>query len=122
MTIQSFGTTANGTEVQAIRLSSGPLTINVLTLGAILQDLRLAGTPWPLTLGSGQLAAYEGPMDYFGAVVGPVANRIAGGRAIIAGKEWVFEANEGPNLLHGGATGTHAQIWQIARRTKPRSR
>ncbi|MDE3123273.1 MAG: galactose mutarotase [Paracoccaceae bacterium] len=114
MTIKTFGTTAKGEQVQAIRLSSGPLTVSVLTLGAILQDVRLAGTPWPLTLGSGQLAAYEGPMNYFGAIVGPVANRIGGARAIIDGTEWVFEANEGANLLHGGPTGPHAQVWQIA--------
>lgn len=114
MTIKPFGTTAKGGAVQSIRLTSGPLAVSVLTLGAILQDVRLAGTPWPLTLGSGQLAAYEGPMDYFGAIVGPVANRIAGARAIIDGTEWVFEANEGSNLLHGGPTGPHAEIWDIA--------
>lgn len=114
MTIQTFGTTAKGERVQAIRLSSGPLTVSVLTLGAILQDVRLAGTPWPLTLGAGQLAAYEGSMGYFGAIVGPVANRIAGARAIINGTEWVFQANEGANLLHSGQTGTHAQVWTIA--------
>ncbi len=108
-----FGTTSSGDPVQAIHLRGGELTAVILTRGAILQDLRLAGVPRSLTLGTDQLAAYEGRMAYFGAVVGPVANRISAAQASIAGKAYRFPPNEGPNLLHGGAAGTHAKLWQI---------
>lgn len=112
--IAPFGTTSSGAAVQAVRLSAGEMTAVLLTRGAILQDLRLAGAPYSLTLGSETMAAYEGPMDYFGALVGPVANRIGGAEALVAGRRCSFPANEGPNLLHSGATGLHALIWEIA--------
>lgn len=111
---RGFGTTADGRTVEAVTLSDGTLTVTVLTLGAILNDLRLAGVPYGLTLGTPDLAPYEGGMGYYGAIVGPVANRIAGARAGIAGTEYRFPPNEGRNLLHGGAAGTHARLWDIA--------
>lgn len=114
---RSFGTTASGDRIEAIRLAAGELSATILTRGAILQDLRLAGVPYSLTLGSDTLAAYEGPLAYAGAVVGPVANRIGGAQAQIGGKSFRFEANEGPNLLHSGATGTHARTWRIVEAT-----
>jgi aldose 1-epimerase len=113
MTPRPFGTLGDGRRVQAVDLASADLSITVLTLGAILQDARLAGLGAPLTLGSEDLADYEGRMGYFGAVVGPVANRIAGARTQIGGRNHDFPPNEGPNLLHGGTSGTHAQIWTI---------
>ena len=44
--IRPFGTTADGRPVQAIRLTRDQLSVTILTLGAILQDVRLAGAPW----------------------------------------------------------------------------
>ncbi|MCX8507289.1 MAG: galactose mutarotase [Rhodobacteraceae bacterium] len=116
--IRPFGTTRDGRAVDLIRLRGGELTVTLLTLGATLHDLRLAGTPWPLTLGAGSVAAYEGPCRWFGAIAGPVANRIAGAQAMINGKLCRFEANEkGRTTLHGGATGTDAQVWTLTATT-----
>ena len=112
--IRPFGSLVDGRAVQAVRLHHGQLSVCVLTLGAIVQDVRLAGAPWPLTLGSDQITAYEGPMQYNGAIVGPVANRIAGAGAPCQGRVLQLEANEnGRTSLHGGFSGTHGQIWQI---------
>ncbi len=110
-----FGKTRQGTEVQAITLRGGGLTARVLTHGATLQDLRLEGVDWPLTLGSAELAAYEGPMAHFGPIVGPVANRIAGARAEIDGRLCRFDVNVGADTtLHSGPTGIQHQVWSIA--------
>jgi len=111
--IADFGNLPLGEMVQKISLQKGDLSVSILTLGSILQDVRLAGYPHSLTLGSNELAAYLGPMAYYGAIVGPVANRIAGARANIAGDIHTFDANEGPSTLHSGANGTHAQIWTV---------
>jgi aldose 1-epimerase len=112
--VTTFGTTADGRKVDAIHLTKGELRATILTSGARLQDLRLAGAPWPLTLGASTVAAYEGPFAYFGAIVGPVANRISGATAMIDGAGFDFAANEpGPITLHSGPTGTHAQVWQV---------
>lgn len=114
--IDPFGQLPDGRPVQRVRLAAGELSAAVLTWGAVLQDVRLAGVPWPLTLGGPDLAAYAGgPMQYCGSVVGPVANRISGATASIDGRQCRFEANiDGRATLHGGSTGTHAQLWQIA--------
>jgi aldose 1-epimerase len=112
--IRRFGVQADGRAVDAVTLTGGGLTATVLTRGAILNDLRLAGVPWALTLGAPDLSPYEAGMAYYGAIVGPVANRISGGQAEIAGQTCVFEANARGILLHGGPSGTHAQVWRIA--------
>lgn len=111
--ITTFGTTVGGAPVQAVTLRAGELTARILTYGATLQDLRLAGTPWPLCLGSDALAAYAGPLIWCGAVVGPVANRIGGAVAEIDGTRWQMEANDGANALHCGAEGISQRLWQI---------
>jgi len=116
--IAPFGTTKAGHPVDVITLHAGDLTAKVLTFGAILNDVRLKGVPYGLTLGSHDLAAYDGgPMGYFGALVGPVANRIAGASATLDGQVFTFDANEGATTLHGGAEGIQTEIWQIADHT-----
>lgn len=113
MTRSLFGTTHADTPVERLSIGNDGLMAHVLTLGAILQDVRLDGVSHSLTLGSTQLAAYQGPMAYFGAVVGPVANRISGASAVIDGQRHHFASNEdGRTTLHGGPMGTHALIWE----------
>ena len=89
-----FGTTADGRTVHALRLSAGDLTVTLLTLGACLQDLRLAGVPYPLTLGSTRVQDYEGQMRHHGTLIAPVVNRLSGAQAPIAGKLHRFQANQ----------------------------
>ncbi len=115
-----FGTLRDGRAVQAVTLASADLAVTVLTLGAVLQDVRLSGVGPSLTLGSDRVADYEGRMAYFGAIVGPVANRIGGARAQIGQRAFIFPPNEGPNLLHSGPTGTHAHLWTVEEATPQR--
>ena len=114
--VRAFGATAAGETVHAIDLSAGQIRATILTLGATLNDLRLAGTPWPLVLGGTTAADYEGPMAYFGAIVGPVANRIAGAAATVGGRTLRLDANEaGRTTLHGGRNGTSTRVWTLER-------
>ncbi len=117
MTLTSFGITHGGAEVERLDIGNGMLTARILTLGAILQDVRLDGIPYSLTLGAAELAAYEGPLKYHGAVVGPVANRIAHASAVLDGQRHHFVANENGVTLHGGPTGMHALIWEPTEQT-----
>ena len=107
------GRMADGRAVHALVLAGGGLSLRLLTLGATVQDLRLAGTGWPLALGAADPSDYAGPLLYAGAIVGPVANRIAGARAVVAGRLCHFAANEGGTLLHSGANGLHARVWTV---------
>ncbi len=109
-----FGTDAQGRDVQALTLSTGDLTVRLLTLGAILQDVRLAGVDRNLTLGADRAEDYKDSLLYFGALVGPLVNRLGGAAAMIGDKEVRFEANQGgQHMLHSASVGTYGQIWQV---------
>ena len=117
MTQRAFGHLPDGREVQALTLTGGGLTARVLTLGAIVQDLRLDGVDHPLVLGFDSLAPYLGAGRYVGALVGRFANRIGGARFVLDGREYRTDPNfMGRHTLHGGTDGTHAQLWRIAAR------
>ncbi|MCC5975795.1 MAG: galactose mutarotase [Rubellimicrobium sp.] len=110
-----FGTLPDGRTVDALTIAAGDLTVRLLTLGATLQDVRLKGTDRNLTLASDNPADYLGALLYFGALVGPVANRLTGASAVIDGKRHHFEANQdGKITLHSASTGTHAKLWDVA--------
>jgi aldose 1-epimerase len=111
--IRDFGHATDGRMVRAVTLASPQLTVTILTWGAAVQDLRLAGIDRSLTLGGDRLAGYQGPMGYFGTIVGPVANRLAGARAVIGGREYRFPANEGTTSLHSGPRGVQARHWAL---------
>ncbi|MGP3699042.1 aldose epimerase family protein [Rhodobacter sp. NSM] len=111
MSATRFGTAPDGQTVHRIELRAGDLRIAVLDWGAILQDVRMAGIDWPLTAGSPDFEAYLGPLRWFGAIVGPVANRLGGASARIGGRQVAFTPNEGGNLLHSGPQGTFAHRW-----------
>ncbi|MFU8824649.1 aldose epimerase family protein [Yoonia sp.] len=112
--MQVFGTTKAGKTAHAITLQAGDLSVTLLTYGARVQDVRLAGVDHALTTGSDDLADYEGAMLYHGAIVGPIANRIGTARVRLDGMMYELERNEdGARHLHSGSEGTHAQVWDV---------
>ncbi len=109
-----FGTTAAGAAVHRLSLSDGPLTASILTWGSNLQDVRLAGIPHSLTLGTPAFAPYEGPLATAGGLIAPVANRIAGAAAPLDGRGVALEERPGTGLtLHSGSGGTHRKLWRL---------
>jgi aldose 1-epimerase len=110
-----FGTTADGQPVHVLPLAAGDLTATILTLGACLQHLRLAGVPYPLTLGSDRVQDYQGQMRHHGTLVAPVVNRLSGAQARINGQIHRFQANQdNRHTLHAGSAGTHLHLWDVA--------
>jgi len=110
-----FGTTRNGEAVEKITISAGELTVGVLTFGAIVQDVRLAGVSHGLALGSDKLQDYEDTMGYFGAIVGPIANRISNARVRLDRMMYELERNENGEVhLHSGSDGVHRKVWTVA--------
>ncbi len=51
------------------------------------------------------------PEPYLSTLIGRFGNRIAKGKFQLNGKEYQLAINNGPNALHGGPTGLHAQVW-----------
>lgn len=114
-----FGTTTAGEAVQKICLKAGDLSVDLLSHGARVQAVRLAGVAHDLTLGAGDLAACEGAYGYHGALIAPVVNRLTGARAPLSDRSLQLEVNfNGKHSLHSGPSGAHAQVWQVLRATE----
>ena len=110
----TFGTTQTGETVEHITISAGDISVNVLTFGAIVQDIRLAGVSHGRALGSNRLSDYENTMGYFGSIVGPIANRISNARVRLDGMMYELERNENDTVhLHSGNEGVHRQVWRV---------
>ena len=112
--IDPFGTTPSGEAIQAITLTDGDLTVRLLTWGAILQSMRLAGVAHDLTLTSDYLANYPSDLKHLGSVIGPVVNRLTNAAAVIAGVPHQYEVNfNDRHTIHSGSADTHRQNWAI---------
>ena len=113
-----FGTPQAGEDVSRVQINAGDISVHILTYGAIVQDVRLAGVAHNLTLASDKLTDYEDTMGYFGAIVGPIANRISTSRIRLGNMMYELERNEnGETHLHSGSEGVHRKVWRVARQT-----
>ena len=74
-----FGTTADGRRVDRVAIAGHGLSVGLITCGATIQDVRLAGYPQPLVLGYPTFPPYLVEGKSCGAIVGRFANRIGGG-------------------------------------------
>jgi aldose 1-epimerase len=112
-----FGHLPDGRAVEAVTLVNGPgLGATVIAYGATLQSMIVPdrdGALADVTLGHATLEEYLANTAYFGSSVGRVANRIAGGRFELDGKEYRVPINNGPNALHGGPEGFDKALWDI---------
>ena len=114
MTANVFGTTPDGEQIQEVVIVAGELSVHVITWGAVIRDLRLAGVGHPLVLGFDRLDDYVQHSPYFGAVAGRSANRINHGRFSIDGHDYQVSLNEkGRHHLHGGFRGFAVRAWRL---------
>ena len=100
-----------------IEIVSKSLKAHIIPYGATLAGLWHRDAPYSLVLGSTDAAAYKGALEYFGAIIGPVANRVARAEINVSGTHWEMERNEGANCLHSGSDGTHGREWRISKRS-----
>ncbi|MET7603256.1 aldose epimerase family protein [Streptomyces avermitilis] len=111
-----FGTLSDGTAVHRWTLERGGVRVRVLSYGGIVQSAEVPdrdGRTADVVLGFDGLDGYLAhPEPYFGALVGRYANRIAGGRFSLDGREYRLARNNGPNSLHGGERGFDKHVWK----------
>src|SRR5690606_7234034 len=114
---EAFGATEDGETVERHTIEGGGLTAAVLSWGAVLQNLRMAGHDAPLVLGFDRFEDYPAHSPYFGAIVGRYANRIGDGRFTIDGERFEVDRNFlGKHLLHGGSQGFGRRNWRVTER------
>ncbi|WP_233222147.1 aldose epimerase family protein [Allosphingosinicella deserti] len=112
-----FGKMPDGETVEGIMLTNGSgMQARIITYGAALQSLLVPDRHEELadvTLGYPTMEGYLAKGEFFGATVGRVANRIAGGKFTLDGKSYQTPLNDGPNALHGGTKGFDKVNWKV---------
>lgn len=114
---ETFGVLPDGTKISRYIIRSGQLTASVLTYGAVLWSLQVPdrkGKLRDVVLGYRSLEGYRDNPACMGAVIAPNANRTAGARYRIGGKEYRMTRNEGANNLHSDLEhGAHKRVWLV---------
>jgi aldose 1-epimerase len=112
-----WGALADGTAIEAITLANARgVRARIISYGATLQSLESPdrhGHSADVVLGYDSLDGYVQHPSYFGATVGRYANRIAGGRFTLDGKNYQLTLNDKSNSLHGGTRGFDKQAWRV---------
>lgn len=106
-------TLPDDTAIKDVCISRGAASAVLMTYGATLREFHFEDVPYSLTLGSHDRRSYAKEMLYFGAIVGPIANRITDGKVPLEGAPLQLDVNENGNALHGGKNGLSQQIWTI---------
>lgn len=111
-----FGKTKEGKEIYKYWLENkAGLSAGVMNYGAILVNLLVAdknGVKADVVLGYDKLEDYFVNGSFFGATVGPNANRIGGASFVIDGQKYQLDVNDGVNNLHSHMEfGYHKWVW-----------
>ena len=112
-----FGKYPDGRDITLYTISNGRgMEAAVTDLGAILVRLLVPGSDGK---GTDVVLGYDRGEDYlengcfFGAVIGPSANRIAGAAFELDGAAYRLDINDGPNNLHSHREkGYHKRLWK----------
>ena len=116
--VSDFETVVDGKEVSLYTLKAGDLTMQVTNFGARVVSLWTPdrnGSYEDIVLGYNNIGNYvNNPGERFlGAVVGPYANRIAGGTYTIGNETYNFPQNNNGQTLHGGLKGLDMVVWDV---------
>ena len=101
-----FGKTKDGRERHLFTLTNkSGMQVVISDFGGTVVSIKVPdrnGKIGDVVLGYDTLAGYQEGTASFGGTVGRYANRIAGAKFSLDGREYVLEKNNGENHLHGG--------------------
>ena len=105
----------NQNGVDVITLQNEQITVDVTNYGCTIMKILTKdkeGNPTDVVLG------YDSPLEYdcrggeyFGALVGRIANRVGKGQFTLNGETYNVPVNNGPNSLHGGIEGFSYKVF-----------
>lgn len=118
--VEQFGKLPDGTVVLKYTLQNGlGAELEVLEYGGTVRRFTVPGPdgkPRNVIVGPDTLEGWV-KEPYYGQLIGRVANRIAGGRFALDGKEYALATNNAPGgipcALHGGEQGFNARLWKL---------
>ncbi len=112
---RSFGVEGQEATLYTLENSKG-MRAEVTDYGAILVNLFVPdanGNVEDVVLGYDDVSGYMINGSFFGATIGPSANRIGGARFTIDGVEYCVDMNDGENNLHSHMEkGYHKKLWK----------
>ena len=116
VTKELFGKTKDGKEVYAYTISNkNNMSICVINYGAILKNVFVPnkkGKIDDVVLGYDKLYMYFKNGSFFGATVGPMANRTENASFKIGSKTYTMPVNDNANNLHSDMElGFHKRLW-----------
>ena len=115
ITHKPFGTTKDGKEVTLYTLEGAGIKASISDFGAIIVSIWApdkSGNTADVVLGYDSVAGYETNPCFFGATIGPNANRINKATFSIGDKTYKLAVNDGPNNLHSDEDlGFHKRMW-----------
>ena len=116
MRVESFGESSKGpVQLLTIGAEPGPV-LEVLDLGASVHRLWVTcgdGVRRNVVLGHPTAEDHLTSPGHLGSTVGRYANRIAGGRFNLDGRDVQLPTNDRGNSLHGGPEGFDRRIWDV---------
>ncbi|KAL3813362.1 hypothetical protein ACJIZ3_014630 [Penstemon smallii] len=121
--ILAFGSFAfaSENELQMYEIKKGDFSVKVTNYGARIVSVVLPdknGKLDDVVLGYDTIKEYKNDTCYFGAIVGRVANRIAGAKFTLNGTLYKLDANENTTMLHGGKKGFSQVAWKVKKHDK----
>jgi aldose 1-epimerase len=112
-----FGKAQDGSEVKLITLrNSKGMSAQIISYGAIIKELQAPdrnGNFTNVVLTTDSLQKYQRGFGGAAAVIGRVANRIAGAQFELDGTSYKLAANNGKNTIHGGPKGFAQSVWTV---------
>ena len=111
-----FGKSKEGKDITLYTITNAAgMQADVTDLGAILVNLFVPGKDGKkddVVLGFATGEEYYDNASFFGATIGPSANRIGNAKFTIEGREYQLAVNDGPNNLHSDfEKGYHKRMW-----------
>ena len=113
---KNFGSTKDGQEVKLYTLENkNGMIVTVTNYGVNIVSVIVPdknGNKEDVVLGFDSVEGYFENGSFFGATIGPSANRVANASFMIDGEKYQLVANDGTNNLHShGALGYHKVLW-----------
>ncbi|MFO7657951.1 MAG: aldose epimerase family protein [Bacteroidales bacterium] len=117
-----FETTVNGKTVSLYNLeNNNSLMVQITNYGGRIAALWVPdrdGDFTDIVAGYDSIEGFIGNTNYFNGIIGRFGNRIAKGKFILNGTEYILAINNAPNSLHGGNIGFDHVVWNVEKSTQ----